>query len=307
MNSLVKNAALGVVLSASCALGQTIPDRPEKLTYPPLAFQVPKAKDAKVLLKNKVPAYLVADPTGVPLVRITVWWRGGAYMEPAGKEGLASLFGSQLAVGGTQKKDAAEVEDRLEALAATLSSSCGNTSGSLYLQVQEKDLAEGLDLLMQALTQPAFAQDRLDLAKRSARQGLERRNDAVTSIAQIQMPVLLFGERFFATENTTAASLDAITREDLLALPRGPPPPGEPRRRRLREVREEGDGRPPEPDGRRRSPQARRPARARRCPRPTSRGRPVSTSATRTRRRRCFSGPSPGCAAPTPTGTPRWS
>ena len=53
---------------------------------------------------------------------------------------------------------------------------------------------------MQALTQPAFAQDRLDLAKRSARQALERRNDAVTSIAQLQMPVLLFGEKFFAAE-----------------------------------------------------------------------------------------------------------
>ncbi len=210
-----------LALAATTALGQTIPDRPEKLTYPPLTFQVPKAKDAKVLLKNKVPAYLVADPTGVPLVRISIWWRGGAYLEPAGKEGLASLFGSQLAVGGTQKKDAAAVEDRLEALAATLSSSCGNTSGSLYLQVQEKDLAEGVDLLMQALTQPAFAQDRLDLAKKNARQGLERRNDAVTSIAQIQMPYLLFGEKFFATENTTAASLDAVTREDLLAFHAG--------------------------------------------------------------------------------------
>lgn len=221
MNRLVKNAALGVVLSASCAFGQAIPDRPEKLTYPPLAFQVPKAKDAKVLLANKVPAWLVADPKGVPLVRVTVWWRGGAYMDPAGKEGLASLFGSQLAVGGTQKKDAAAVEDRLEALAATLSSSCGPTSGSLYLQVQEKDLAEGLDLLVQALTQPAFAQDRLDLAKKSARQALERRNDAVTSITQIQFPVLLFGETFFATERTTAASLDAITRDDLLAFHAG--------------------------------------------------------------------------------------
>ncbi|MBK9374039.1 MAG: insulinase family protein [Holophagales bacterium] len=221
MNRFVNCGALLLAVSASCALGQAIPDRPEKLSYPPIAFQVPKAKDAKVVLKNRVPAYLVSDPTGVPLVRITVWWRGGAYMEPAGKEGLASLFGSQLAVGGTQKKDAAAVEDRLEALAATLSSTCGPTSGSLYLQVQEKDLAEGVDLLMQALTQPAFAQDRLDLAKKSARQGLERRNDAVTSIAQIQMPYLLFGEKFFATEKTTAASLDAITREDLLAFHAG--------------------------------------------------------------------------------------
>lgn len=207
-----------LALAASTGLGQPIPDRPEKLTYPPISFQVPKAKDAKVVLKNGVPAYLVADPSGIPLVRVSVWWRGGAYLDPAGKEGLASLFGSQLAVGGTRKTDAATVEDRLDALAASLSSSCGSTSGGIHLRVQEKDLAEGIDLLMQALTQPGFAQDRLDLAKRSARQGLERRNDAVTSIAQIQMPLLLHGEGFFATERTTAASLGAIRREDLLAF-----------------------------------------------------------------------------------------
>lgn len=220
MNRLA-TTALALSLAAPAAVGQPIPDRPEKLTYPAVTFQVPRAKDAKVLLKNKVPAYLVSDPEGVPLVRITVWWRGGSYLEPAGKEGLAGLFGSQLAVGGTRKRDAAAVEDRLEALAATLSSASSDTTGSLFLQVQEKDLAEGVDLLMQALTQPAFEKDRLDLAKRSARQALERRNDAVTSIAQIQMPYLLFGEDFFAVEKTTAASLESIAREDLLAFHEG--------------------------------------------------------------------------------------
>ncbi|MCL4808319.1 MAG: insulinase family protein, partial [Thermoanaerobaculia bacterium] len=217
MNRLA-TTALALSLVAPAALGQPIPDRPEKLTYPPVTFQVPRAEDAKVLLRNKIPAYLVPDASGVPLVRITVWWRGGSYLEPAGKEGLAALFGSQLALAGTQKRDAAAVEDRLEALAATLSSSCDETTGSLFLQVQEKDLAEGFDLLMQALTQPAFEKDRLDLAKRSARQALERRNDAVTSIASIQMPRLLFGEEFFAVERTTAASLESIAREDVLAF-----------------------------------------------------------------------------------------
>ncbi len=220
MNRLA-TAALALSLAAPAAFGQPIPDRPEKLTYPAVTFQVPRAKDAKVLLRNEVPAYLVSDPSGVPLVRITVWWRGGSYLESAGKAGLAGLFGSQLAVGGARARAAAAGEDRLEALAATLSSASSDTSGSLFLQVQEKDLAEGFDLLMQALTQPAFERDRLDLAKRSARQALERRNDAVTSIARIQMPYLLFGEGFFAVERTTAASLEAIAREDLLAFHEG--------------------------------------------------------------------------------------
>jgi zinc protease len=72
---------------------------------------------------------------------------------------------------------------------------------------------------MQTLTEPAFAQDRIDLAKRTARQGLERRNDSVTSIAQYQMGFLLFGENHFAGRaDITAASLEALTREDLLVF-----------------------------------------------------------------------------------------
>lgn len=211
--------ALVLLLACGAASPQALLDRPEKLSFPPLQFQVPRAKDYKARLKNGIPVFLAPDPAGAPLVRIQVQWRGGGYLDPKGKEGLAGFYGGQLARGGTQKTDIVKLEDRLEALAATLSSSCGDTGGSLSLQVQAKDLAEGLDLFMQTLTAPAFAQDRFDLAKRTARQGLERRNDSVTTIAQYQMPFLLFGEGHFAGRaDTTAASLDAITREDLLAF-----------------------------------------------------------------------------------------
>ncbi len=216
---MISRIALALALGCTFAPAQAIADRPEKLSFPPINFQVPRAKEYKAKLKNSIPVFLAPDPTGAPLVRIQVQWRGGGYLDPKGKEGLASFFGGLLARGGTQKTEVAKLEDRLEALAATLSSSCGETGGSLSLMVQEKDLAEGLELFMQTLTEPAFAQDRFDLAKRSARQGMERRNDSVTSIAQYEMPFLLFGENHFAGRaDSTKASLEAITREDLKAF-----------------------------------------------------------------------------------------
>ncbi len=151
-------------------------------------------------------------------MRITVSWKGGAYLDPKGKEGLAQLFGAQLVQGGSTALEAAKLEDRLEAMAATLTSSTGDTTGALSLQVLDMDFDAGLALLMQSLEGPAFAQDRLDLAKRQARQALSRRNDAVTGIASYQFNFLLFGEDHFASADMTAASLDGITREDLLAF-----------------------------------------------------------------------------------------
>ena len=200
---MIRQAALTLVLGATTALAQDIPDRPEKLRFAPIRFETPRARDYKAKLRNGIPAYIVPNgKEGTPLVRVTVSWRGGAYLDPKGKEGTAALFGSQLTQGGTAKLEAAKLEDRLEALAATLTSTCTETSGSVSLQVLDKDLAEGLDLLMQALTEPAFAQDRLDLAKRQGRQRVSRRNDDVTSIAAYQMNYLLFGENHFASATT---------------------------------------------------------------------------------------------------------
>ncbi len=211
--------ALALVLGATGVLAQSIPDRPEKLAFAPVTFQIPRAAEHKARLKNGIPVYLsVAEKEASPLVRITITWRGGSYLEPKGREGLAQLFGAQLARGGTATLSAEKLEDRLEGLAASLGSSCGDTSGNLSLTVLEQDLDEGLGLMLQVLTEPGFAQDRLDLAKRQQKQGLGRRNDAVTSIASYQLPFLLHGETHFASQDPTAASLDALTRDDLKAF-----------------------------------------------------------------------------------------
>jgi zinc protease len=216
---MIRPATFTILLAAATAIAQDIPDRPEKLTFAAIRFETPRARDYKAKLRNGVPAFVAPNgKEGTPLVRVTVSWRGGSYLDPKGKEGTAALCGSQLVPGGTAKLEASKLEDRLEALAATLASSCTDTSCSLSLQVLDKDLAEGLDLLTQALTEPAFAQDRLDLAKRQARQRVSRRNDDVISIAAYQMGYLLFGEDHFASAADTVASLDAITRDDLLAF-----------------------------------------------------------------------------------------
>lgn len=213
-----RRIALSLLLAASLLPAQTIPPRPEQLTYKPLAFQAPRTKDFKATLKNGIPVFIAPDPTGQPLVRINILVRGGSYLNPAGKEGLADLTGALLRMGGTAKMPAEKLDERLEFLAAELNTSLGDTSGRLSLETLEKDVAEGLDLLMQVLTEPAFAQERIDLAKKNARQALDRRNDSVTSIAQVQMPFLLNGEQHFTARDMTAASLESITREDMQAF-----------------------------------------------------------------------------------------
>jgi predicted Zn-dependent peptidase len=204
---MITRTVLTLLLGAVLIPAADRPDRPEKLAFKPLTFTAPRAAAFKARLKNGIPVFIHADPEGAPLVRLNVAFRGGTYMDPKGKEGLASLMGSQWRAGGSERTNAEALNERLEFLAAAISSGCGDTSGSLGLEVMGKDLQEGLDLFMQVLTRPAFAQDRLDRAKKSRLQGISSRNDSINSIAGYQMPFLLNGEGHFSSSQPTAASL----------------------------------------------------------------------------------------------------
>jgi len=208
---------LALAIGFATLTAQTLPDRPEKLNFPQLVFQVPKAKDFKTRLRNNIPVYLSDNDTNAPIVRLSIQWKGGRYMEPSGKEGLVGFFGL-LSQGGSTKMELTKQEDLLEDLAASIVSACSDTSGAISMQCLEKDFSTVFGMMMDTFTQPAFPQDRLELAKRNAKQSLERINDSVPAIASYQMGYLLMGEDHFTVRSATPASIDSITREDLLAF-----------------------------------------------------------------------------------------
>jgi zinc protease len=97
---------------ASTALGQQtggIPAHPRELKYAPLEYTPPKAASYRKVLANGVPGYFVEDHE-LPLVNVAVIIRTGSYLEPAGKEGLASATGSQVRAGGTAKRKAEDFD-----------------------------------------------------------------------------------------------------------------------------------------------------------------------------------------------------
>ena len=79
----------------------TIPAHPDQLVYRPFTYAPPAAKDYRTVLKSGVVAYLAEDHE-LPLVNVVITLRGGTYLSPPGKEGLAELTGYLLARGGTK-------------------------------------------------------------------------------------------------------------------------------------------------------------------------------------------------------------
>jgi zinc protease len=201
--------------SAEAPAKSAIPDRPEKLTFPPLEYEPPRPADYRVQLKSGPIVYIAADRE-LPLVNISILIRTGDYTEPAGKESLAELTGGLMARGGTASKTAEELEERLAFLAANLGSGIGNTQGSVSLNLLSKDLDEGLSILREVLTAPRFQEDRLALRKQQLLQAMKQRNDDSSDIEAREREFLAYGEKFWANRYPTEASVKSVAREDLV-------------------------------------------------------------------------------------------
>jgi predicted Zn-dependent peptidase len=205
------------LLPAASARAQAIPDRPEKLVFPPLAFQPPVAKDYRVVLKNGMVVY-IAEDRALPLVNVALTVRVGSWLDPPGKEGLAGFVGSQMRRGGTKSLTAEQLDEKLDFLAAQVSTGIGPTSGSSGLNCLSDNLDEALRLFVETLREPRFQEDRLALAKEQALQEMKKRNDDSADIEGREWGALLYGEGFFTNRFTTEASVKGITRDDLVAF-----------------------------------------------------------------------------------------
>jgi predicted Zn-dependent peptidase len=192
-----------------------IPDHPDKLVFAPIVYTPPSAKDYRVVLKNGMVVYIAEDPT-LPLVNIELTLRTGSYLEPAGKEGLAAFTGSQIRRGGTRSLTAEQLDEKLDFLAANVSTGIGETSGRASLNALRDNLDESLKVFVEMLKEPRFQEDRLALAKEQALQEMKKRNDDSEDVEAREWNVLLYGEDHFSNHFTTASSVQSISRPDLV-------------------------------------------------------------------------------------------
>ena len=191
-----------------------IPDRPEKISFPPLKYEPPVADKFRVQLKSGPVAYIVPDRER-PLINLTLYIRTGTYLEPVGKEGLAELCGWLLTHGGAGTNSAEQLEERLAFLAANLGTGIGDTEGTVSLNLLSKDLDEGFGLLRDVLFAPKFQDDKIALRKSQLLQAMKQRNDDSPNIEGREVGFLSRGENFFENRYSTSNSIAGITREDL--------------------------------------------------------------------------------------------
>ncbi|OKH19033.1 M16 family metallopeptidase [[Limnothrix rosea] IAM M-220] len=208
---------IGITLATVGGYGQAIaltPKNYDELEFPPLP-EITLPEYERYELANGMVIYLMEDHK-LPLVSGSAIIRTGSRYEPADHVGLAGITGIVMRSGGTTEHPADELNEILEQRAASIETGIGGSSGSAGFSALKEDFDLVFDLFAEVLQQPAFPQDKLDLAKQQTRGGIARRNDQPDAIASREFNKLIYGEDSPYARTVEYSTLANIDREDLV-------------------------------------------------------------------------------------------
>jgi zinc protease len=218
---LLAAVALSVItFSLSLTLGWASPANATSarhytdLEFPPLGeIKIPDFE--RFELDNGLVVYLMEDHD-LPLVRGSATFRTGSFLDPAGKVGLGSITGEAMRLGGTLSHPADQLNALLEQKAAAVETSLDTTSGSASFDTLSEDLEVVFDLFAEVISEPAFANDKIELIKSQYRGSIARRNDDPDEVTTREFRKLVYGASSPYARTTEYADLDNITRVDVV-------------------------------------------------------------------------------------------
>jgi len=201
------------ILLATQPVAAEIPDRPELLRFERLSYELPDSRGLRFELDNHTRVYILSDRL-LPIVRLELLFRGGAYLDPPAKAGLAALSGAAWRSGGAGDRTAQQFDEELERLAAKLTVDMGEIAVQVTLDVLSDNFEPAMALLMDLLTDPRFQEDRFELARTELKNQMRARNDSLAAIEFRQWRRLVYGESFWVNRLPTEVSVGAITMAD---------------------------------------------------------------------------------------------
>jgi zinc protease len=156
------------------------------LALPAVANMVPQ----RSVLGNGI-ILLTSEQRALPMVSIELLIDAGSRHDTPKQEGLANLT-ARLLTYGTQRRTALQISETLDFIGAGLSAGCGEDLATVSMTVLKKDLATGLELLAEVLTQSTFPQEEIDRQKQSIIASIKAREENPGDIAQRRFAAALY-------------------------------------------------------------------------------------------------------------------
>ncbi len=190
-------AALALAARAAVAQSGDIPKRPEQLVFAELSFEPPRAEEYRRELAGGIPVYL-APSRELPLITLSLAFRGGAYLDPPERRGLAALTGALMRQGGTARLSADELDEKLDLLAARADVRVGATESGASLDALSMNFEEAFALFIEMLREPGFDEGKLAIHQANLIERMKSQNDDAADIIGREFAALMYGREHFA-------------------------------------------------------------------------------------------------------------
>lgn len=192
-----------------------LPSHPRQIAAPPLPpFHPPQPQTAEL---DGGARLLLIENHELPLVDGRLVFRCGSIQDPVGKAGLTELLADTLRSGGSESLPGAQLDDWLDAHAASIGVSASDDSLTVQFSCLAEDAAELLKRVANLLLEPAYPQAEIDKSRARLLTEIERRDDDTSALADRVLLQVIYGPTSPYSRVETPESLAAITRDDLLA------------------------------------------------------------------------------------------
>ena len=186
----------------------------DSAVVPPLHAHRMGGHITKLRLKNGDILW-AKERKNLPLVSLGAFVKGGFPLETPGKYGMTTLM-SKCLQKGTLRKNHEKFSKEIEGYAAHLDSVMEKDYWGMSLDVLQGNFEKSLDLMLEALYEPAFSNTEVEKEKKLQISALERLKDDPAEFALLQSDILTFaGTPYAHMPLGTVPSVFSLSEEDI--------------------------------------------------------------------------------------------
>jgi predicted Zn-dependent peptidase len=182
---------------------------PKKLRYGEIEFEPPEPETIE--FANGLHGYFLEDHE-IPVIDIVIMFKA-TYPEES-KTGLNSLAGWAIRNGGSAGFPKETIDDELEFVGASIETSAGGLTGSINANFLTKDAEMVVEILTDIIVNPAFAEDKVELQKKSMIESIRRKADDPWDLGRREYAKLIY-HNHPAGREATVETVSGLTRDDV--------------------------------------------------------------------------------------------
>lgn len=192
--------------------GAMLPMRPEQLPADPIELKVPDV--FKTTLPNGIRFYHYPSKD-LPRVQVNFMMRGGSFLDPADKVGLADLAARTVRAGGAAGKAGDDVDRQLEQIGSTMSWSANREFAGGRLFALSENVEPAMKIAADILLRPELDAKKLEEQRGLMLEDLRRENDQASEVSRREYRKIIYGNDHPLARTPKPEQLKSITQADV--------------------------------------------------------------------------------------------